>query len=259
MRQDGGSLRRFTVPKAHGDRARAALPTGHKALETARTRYPSSVVHPAQAPRMLVSGHNQAKIGATVQKGPWAGMPIFTLTLEERATCPATCAVWSECYGNSTPFARRLIHGAALEQRLMREVAALLERHNKIAVRLHILGDFYSAQYAEMWQMLLAAHPGLHLFGFTAWDRVSPIGRVVCDMNTEYPARCGIRFSMAEPTGQPMDAVTLWGGETREGTIMCPAQTDGTDCCATCGLCWAPAAAQHAIGFVGHGGYKRRT
>lgn len=258
MRTDGGSLRRFTVPKAHGDRVRAALPKDHPAVAGARTRYPSSVFDPDVLPRLLVGGHNQSKIGAKVMKGPWAGMPIYTLTLEERKTCPTTCPVWQECYGNSTPFARRIKHGPRFEAMLWREVRSLSVQHERFAVRLHILGDFYSPWYAWGWRHALDTLPGLHLFGFTAHARSSVTGVVVHMMNTAHPERCGIRFSVETPTGAPMEAVTLWDGDQPAGVIPCPAQDGGTACCATCGLCWAPSAAHHAIGFVGHGGYKRR-
>ena len=43
-----------------------------------------------------------------VTKGRWRGYPVFTLTLEERATCPSYCEQWDECYGNNMPFGARL-------------------------------------------------------------------------------------------------------------------------------------------------------
>ena len=54
------------------------------------------------------------KVGQFVHKGEFKGYRIFTLTLEERATCPKSCNQWDVCYGNNMPFAHRLEHGAEL-------------------------------------------------------------------------------------------------------------------------------------------------
>ena len=43
-----------------------------------------------------------------VKKGKFAGYVIFTLTLEERATCPRDCFHWDNCYGNNMAFAHRV-------------------------------------------------------------------------------------------------------------------------------------------------------
>ena len=36
-------------------------------------------------------GHNSAKVGGRAIRGRWKNLPIYTLTLEERATCPRSC------------------------------------------------------------------------------------------------------------------------------------------------------------------------
>ena len=59
----------------------------------------------------LVSGHSNVKIGRDVRKGKlFRGYWIFTLTLEERATCPRSCFHWDTCYGNNMPFSKRINH-----------------------------------------------------------------------------------------------------------------------------------------------------
>lgn len=45
----------------------------------------------AESGNVLVSGHSNVKIGRDVRKGWARGYWIYTLTLEERATCPRTC------------------------------------------------------------------------------------------------------------------------------------------------------------------------
>ena len=265
LRAAGGSLRRFVAPKAAAVRSVAGLPAGHPAVVRGVTLFPSTVVSPEEAPRLLVSGVNSSKIGGRIQKGPWRGLRVFTLTLEERATCPRSCAVWRECFGNGMPFARRHRAGADLEYLLSAEIAMLSDEYPAgIAIRLHVLGDFYSARYAARWAVLLRRYPRLHLFGFTAHPDGSPIAQIIERMNGRWPERCAIRFSRAAPSGQAMEATTIWrqpeAARVPEG-IVCPAQTGGTDCCATCGLCWAPAAAARPIVFIGHGrlGTKPRS
>ena len=107
----GGALRRF-VSILPSDR-HVHLGDHHPAVVEGRTLFPSRVEHPDQRPRLLVGGHNSRKIGRQVMKGRWKGFPIFTLTLEERATCPRSCAVWNDCYGNTSNWARRIQFGRA--------------------------------------------------------------------------------------------------------------------------------------------------
>lgn len=256
-RIDGGTLRRFVTPKPHAERAHAALPAQHPAVVEGRTIFPSTVVDAEASPRLLVDGHNAAKIGARVRKGPWSGMPIYTLTLEERATCPRSCHVWRECYGNAMHLARRHRASPEMEALLGAEIADAATRHPEgFAVRLHVLGDFYSVRYAARWAVWLRWVPQLHVFGFTAHADNTPIANMIERMNGTWPDRCAIRFSRQHLSGQGMEATTIWhkpAGTHHGEAIICPAQTGRTECCATCGLCWSRAMAGTAIAFIGHG------
>lgn len=252
-------FRRFTGKPNLNPENVTPLPDGHPALKEKRTLFPSTVIDAVDSPRLLVSGGNQKKLGDKVVKGPWKGMPIYCLTLEERATCPETCHHWSTCYGNGMQWARRHKHGAAFEKRLWEEVALKAEYHpDGFVIRLHILGDFYNKPYAETWAGRLSKHPELHIFGYTAHPRDSAIGGVIDKyLNGFYPERCAIRFSVPESDGGN-EAIALWEtpepGQTHmNGALICPAQTKATDCCGTCGLCWSPAMKETPIGFVTHG------
>ena len=93
---------------------------------------------------LLIKKSTNVKLGKKVTKGKWKGFPIFTLTLEERATCPRSCQHWATCYGNNMMYAYRYEAGLALENMLEIELADLQAKHPKgFLVRLHILGDFY--------------------------------------------------------------------------------------------------------------------
>jgi hypothetical protein len=230
----GGNLRRFESIEVKGSRFR--MSDDHPALVEGRTIMPKRVFEPHQVPRLLISGVNSRKIGKTVTKGRWRGQPIFTLTLEERATCPRTCAEWRTCYGANMPFAKRIAHGAPFERMLWGELAEKQAAHpGGFVVRLHILGDFYSVDYVRLWRNALRAFPALNVFGYTARQRSSPEGGAIARIVARFPKRFAIRFS-------GHDALTGGSVVIERGAatphIVCPAQTGGTDCCATCALCW---------------------
>lgn len=243
--ESGGALRRFVsiAPRGH----RISLPPNHPALVDGRTLFPSRVEAPSDRPRLLIDGHNSRKIGRRVMKGPWRGFPIFTLTLEERATCPRSCEQWTTCYGNSMNWARRIKHGRALEERLWEELADKQQHHpGGFVVRLHILGDFYSVDYAELWAEALESYPALHVFGYTARSPQSEIGTVVAELIGVHPDRFHIRFSGWDG---PRNGSVVIDHADETAHIICPAQTGKTDCCATCALCWH---SDRTIAFLRH-------
>ena len=208
------------------------------AVRGARTLFPSRVFAPDEVQRVLKSGHQSRKIGAVVTKGPRKGWPVFTLTLEERRTCPRSCGEFLTCYGNNMQAAERIEHGAALELALEGELRELQRAHpGGFVVRLHVLGDFADVDYVEYWRCALKDFPALHVFGFTAHAPDSPIGRAVARVGLDHGwTRWAVRFS-----GAPHEegaARVLGPGETDADAVLCPAQTGATECCATCGLCW---------------------
>ena len=69
----------------------ASMPAfDHPAITSGHTIFPSTV-QTGRAQWALKSGTNSRKIGGVVLKGRWRGFAIYTLTLEERSTCPTTC------------------------------------------------------------------------------------------------------------------------------------------------------------------------
>jgi hypothetical protein len=227
-------------------------PVTHPAIMQGRTLYPRQVMLPGKHP-VLKSGTNSCKTGPKVLKGRWAGRPIYTLTLEERATCPQSCRHWRTCFGNRTPWAERYVGGPELETRIEKEVADLARRHpSGFAIRLHILGDFYSVHYVELWRTLMERYPQLHIFGFTArWDVSNdPIAAALVALTAEYPDRFAMRFSNA-PVGSGLAATVSIEHPHQKppDAIICPAQMEQTASCSSCGLCWESA---KRIAFIQH-------
>jgi hypothetical protein len=249
----GGPLHRRVA--ARGGRAATVLAPDHPAAVKGQAFFRHNVVHAGDSPRVLIAGHNQRKIGARVVKGRWKGKPIYTTTLEERATCPRRCAQWLRCYGNNMHWSRRHVLDDALIEKLKAEIAAKVRQHPQgFVVRPHILGDFGSPddralalRYIDAWAYCLDAHPELHLFGYTAHDPRGAIGEAILDLVLSYPDRCWIRFS-GHDAGQ-YGAIVIEDPSQSRGGVVCPVQTGKTDCCGTCGLCWT---AQRTIEFIRH-------
>lgn len=236
--------------KGHATSGRSVrLVAEHPAILESRTLFPSTVKFAEETKRLLKSGHNSSKIGKEVTKGRLAGCPIYTLTLQERATCPRSCAHWLTCYGNNMHFAERIHHDSDFEEVLWLELEALQAKYPRgYLVRLHVLGDFYSEAYVHLWLRALDAFPALHVFGYTARELESPIGKVIYTAAQVRWDRFAIRFSGQD--WREMGAPTVSKGVKHPVAITCPAQLDKTACCGTCGLCWST---RRSVAFEQHG------
>lgn len=240
---------------SHADRVSRTPPRplaeSHAAVADGRTLFRSSVVRAEASPRLLVSGHNNPKIGRRVEKGRWAGMPVYTLTLEERATCARTCHHWRTCMGNSMPFSRRHRHGPEFEDKLGVELMVKNAIHPAgFVVRLHILGDFYSVEYVDLWREWLREFPALRAFGFTARLPGTEIGDAIAALRDAEPERFAMRFSRPASVDGTREAITIWPSQDAGDAITCPAQRHKTAACVTCGLCWSQ---DRNIAFMAHG------
>ena len=252
---DDVSLSRFIrVPGA----AKAAKPrqlsldTRHPALMAAKSLFHAKQVRrPDEMRSLLVSGHSNMKVGRDVRKGRLRGYWIYTLSLEERATCPRSCHHWSTCYGNNMPWAKRVDHTTDdFLPRLEREIADLLAVRGRIGilVRLHALGDFYSVDYVRFWRMLLMRHKRLAVFGYTAREPDSDIGWTVRGLASDFRERAMIRFSNA--AWPLMATVPITRPEQcPPNAFVCPEQTGRTRACATCALCWGT---RRNVAFLDH-------
>ena len=222
------------------------LHDSHGAVTEGRTMFPSRVVHPSQT-TLLKSGMYNRKIGKRVMVGRWKGADIYTLTLQERDTCPRSCHHWKSCYGNNMPWPVRADRVPGLTVQLQVELATAnakaVKRGVLFVVRLHILGDFYSAHYVAQWEMWLRAFPALRVFGFTAHSYESVIGVTLLHVRAANSDRFAIRFSRLDPESDTMEAVPFVGEmlakqKNLDGAFLCPAQRRDDKVCATCAACW---------------------
>ena len=208
----------------------------------------------------VIKESTNVKLGKRVTKGKLKGFKILTVTLEERKTCPRSCAHWANCYGNNMPFATRYAANDNLVERMESELVELQRKNPKgFLVRLHILGDFYSVAYVDKWKEWLARFPALHVYGYTANQpdaqdaTESGIGQAVLSIQQSEPIRFAVRFS---GNFEREDMTALSGDDARATDMVatgkafvCPVQTGKTDSCGTCGLCWT---ASKAVVFLTH-------
>lgn len=247
---DDATLSRFVkIPGARHRQVRQPKLPGLEAdyIRDGRTRYSKSVKPVSAMRNLLVSGHSNIKIGRDVRKGKFRGYWIYTLSLEERKTCPASCQHWQSCYGNNMPFAKRIDHlDPEFLPRLEKEISRICRQKPKgVLIRLHALGDFWSPGYIAFWWRMLDTHGNLAVFGYTAHKPgfrapgfAGMMGECIQDMNAEFPGRCMIRWSNG---GFPrMSTLSIKDENSKhDGAFICPEQSGKTQCCATCGACWS--------------------
>lgn len=196
---------------------------------------------------LFKGGANNRKIGSHIVKGKWSGFPVFTLTLEERATCPRSCRNYLDCYGNKMHWPSRFMADADLIPALESELTELSQQYNNFVIRLHVLGDFFSIEYVNQWLRWLDRFPGLHVYGYTAWLPDTEIGALLAAEAEGRWDRFAIRTSNFDG---PRSTVTVYdSGASRDDGIVCPAQTGKTECCGSCALCWQT---QERIIFLAH-------
>lgn len=224
-----------------------------KNLRPPTTRYRKGVKPPSL--NMLKRGKQNKKLGDKVSVKKWKGMTMYSLTLEERATCPSDCQQWDVCYGDNMPFAHRFDHtDSSFIESLEQQLSLLNDKHPEgFVVRLHVLGDFYSGQYIVQWQLWLHQFESLNVFGYTHHSYTSQLGSMISNVNRLHPDRFRVRFSDDMST-QFSAHVTKSEGISSSisivtDAIICPEQLGKTDSCASCGYCWT---SNNPIVFIEH-------
>ena len=147
------------------------LAADHRAMVEANSRYQGKLTGLSPVNETVLKPGN-GKLGKRANRktwGSWDGAKVYALTLEERKTCPRSCAHWADCYGNNLHLSRRIAEGPELVAAIMRDLETLTKGNTRrIIVRLHVLGDFYSESYVEAWRMALAMYSKVLVFGYTA-------------------------------------------------------------------------------------------
>lgn len=228
------------------------LPEDHPAVVEGRPLFQKNPHGNRLTGRVLMSGVNQRKLGSVVTKGKWRGFPIFSLTLEERTTCPRSCEVWRSCYGNHSPWSVR--HKATPEtlSKIVDELSDFQSKYPRgFVVRLHLLGDFMSIEYVAFWALCLNTFSALRIFGYTARSMDDEIGMALQRLITSNWSRFAIRSSGGVLPDVPSSKIIDSLSERGEA-IVCAAQhskNPDSVSCGSCALCWAT---RRPIAFLRH-------
>jgi hypothetical protein len=238
-------------------------------IQLTRTVFMKSVkdapVTPTKSTKLYVlkaaASNNKLTKGKSIfTKGRFVGMPLYTLTLEERATCPTTCDRWNDCYGNRMVYATRYNVNPELFRALRADTARLSTLHPQgFVVRLHVLGDFSSVLYVEHWRRLLDRHPELHIFGYTHTPHGTSVGDAVAALTLDFKGRVSILRSNGLGGDDPLPAARVASKDATAalpGTaVVCPEQTGKAASCLECGLCTL---GKIGVTFINHGREVKR-
>ena len=208
-------------------------------LRPPQTRYLKGVKPPSL--NMLKRGKQNKKLGDKVTVKMWKGMTMYSLSLEERATCPSDCEQWDNCYGDNMPFAHRFNHNSNnFIDYLGVQLDQLNDKHpDGFVVRLHVLGDFYDGKYIVQWQIWLNQFENLRVFGYTHHKADTQLGNMINNVNRLHPQQFRIRYSDDDSTPFNASVVQTSAEALARPGIVCPEQSKFTDSCATCGYCWS--------------------
>ena len=145
------------------------------------------------------------------------GEGIYTFSLSAVTTCPGSSpACRRECYALRGRFiflrrAYRSYLAASHEEGLAARMIAGIRRRWAGCVRIHVSGDFYSAEYVRKWAAVARACPATRFFAYTRSWRRADIAEALaelsrcrnvrlwysCDCDTGIPARVPRRVRLA--------------------------------------------------------------
>jgi hypothetical protein len=190
------------------------------------------------------------KLGKKITKGHLKGAKMYTLTLEERKTCPKTCFHWSTCYGNNLHLATRYTYDEALLLQIEDDLEFYNSKNKPFMVRLHVLGDFADVAYVNFWQTMLDKFQHLNIYGYTAHQLNTELGDMLQDMvGARFMVRISGNFASKTMNALSYDDTRAVKQIETKQAFLCPVQEDKTDSCGTCGLCWI---AQKNVVFKTH-------
>jgi hypothetical protein len=133
---------------------------------------------------MKIFGNKNAKLVFT---GKQNNCHIVTFNLPPLKTCPRAGACKAFCYGqvgnycftNMKDHMQRnfeLSKSNNFVDLVLKDLANLRKKHKKIYVRLHDVGDFYTATYAAKWATIARAFPDIVFYAYSkSWKMLESV------------------------------------------------------------------------------------
>jgi hypothetical protein len=147
-------------------------------------------------------------VGNLLQQGNTKlGEGIYTFSLPPVATCPgASPSCRRECYAlpGRFVFLRRAYQRclvASREEGFVTRMVGEIHRRWVACVRIHVAGDFYSAEYARKWAAIARACPTTRFFAYTRSWRDANIALALAELSRGRNVR--LWFSSDRDTGVP--------------------------------------------------------
>ncbi len=198
------------------------------------------------------------------------GQGIFTFSLPAVTTCPGSSPVYrKECYATKGRFvfAKRRANAMFEESKqagFAGRMIAEIKRRWVGCVRIHVSGDFYSAEYVAAWVEIAKACPETRFFAYTRSWRVPEMAKGLaalsrlrnvrlwysCDRDTGVPTKTPkrVRLAWMQTTADevPNRADLVFRVRRLRGTVakriglamVCPTENGITDTdCGRCRVC----------------------
>jgi hypothetical protein len=209
-----------------------------------RSRFQHMVRYPIPGvSRILAEATNNPKLTTPNQPrwraGPWRGLWMYTIYLEELKDCSLYCPLRDKCFTHDMPFAVRWIvcdlFWPALDWCLSE---ASLLHPDGFTVDVHSAGDFPNVEYAERIVERIYQYPKSRWWGNTAWGRVTDIGKIIDRQNSLTPDRFKVRFSGERgPMSSAVIGHTISAADAADW-FPCPATAENPKAnCSNCGFC----------------------
>jgi hypothetical protein len=209
----------------------------------------------------LIKLSNNKKLGKQILVGRHKGKKLYSLTLVEREMgCTKNCFHWETCYGDNMPFAHRFKTNNTIifTNILTDEINNLRKKHkNGIVLRLHVLGDFIDKYYARYWAGVLASYENVSIYGYTAHNEKSDIGKILLEITKKFGFdRFAVRWSnnvnskLNTANSTDFKPRIIGAKNVKLNSITCLEQVNKVKNCASCGLCWNSKINQ--INFITH-------
>lgn len=202
------------------------------------------------------------------------GKTIWCFSIPAGASCPGKSEICSSrCYAQKGFFVMPSVQRAQennweITRRgdFVEQMLDELKKKKATVVRIHVAGDYYSAEYVRKWIQIVRACPDIKFFTYTRSWRIPEIRKVLTELS--HCPNVRMWWSVDKETGDPpnrpktvrcaymavdlndipdtkMDLVfrdyPMRGIEQKHinGVLVCPPENGVTKLtCEKCGLCW---------------------